>query len=181
MNISKEIKNETVYYTSLANLGVIHQMFHEFYEAEKAYSESIPYLNGGLKAIFLSNYGDLNRKIGKFNKSITALEESIFISKKSRNLHNLRIAFLNLGSTYLSMEDDIKAETYFIESLIIAIRINDKLGEARSLVNIGIARYNLGKADSISKIIEGYEIFCEILGLGHEDTISIKKLIDQLR
>lgn len=111
--------------------------------ANKAYELSIEiadssYMNKSARAI-----GWLLSSIGEYDTAFFYLKVSISISKKQKNLKQLKFVYNDAGLNRLNLSIYDEALDYFNESLKVRDELKDYAGKAVAYNNIGLVYYNL--------------------------------------
>jgi tetratricopeptide (TPR) repeat protein len=164
------------------NMGVCYIEIGEIEKAQKALKYAIDNLDGLLAITYKINYGVLSNNQEDFISAKYILNNVIeIIEKEGDNSYNneLRRAYLNLSNSLLRSDELENAKNAAEKSKIIAIKLNNKDGEMRACVNLGIAlseTNNLYKG--ISELRNAYDIACEYYGKNSSFSKHMYNLID---
>ena len=119
--------------------------------------------DAGAEARALCNVGLMNTNMGKNEKGLKYLEDSLKVTGFSR-VSSLRAnTFCNIGLTYWYMGDNPLALEYYKKALSIYKRLEDLNGQAYIMRNIGILSRNMGLLGRATELTEkAYQIYREL-------------------
>lgn len=110
-------------------------------------------------AYFLDQAGELNRKIGNYDKALDQLHKCLLYKKDWEDLKDLSLTHNNIGKTYANKGQYDLAVFYFLEALKLMEKDNNLMGQGFYLNNIA-AIYDL--QHNYSKALEYYQKSLEI-------------------
>lgn len=95
----------------------------------------------------LADIGRVYRSIGDYVQALRYLDKAMDVAKAlpfEERVERVAGIYNSLGILYTDQKDYSKAEEFFNQSLELAIAVNDRIKQARMLLNIGVTYQNQG-------------------------------------
>ncbi|MEZ5344173.1 MAG: CHAT domain-containing protein [Pyrinomonadaceae bacterium] len=160
LEIWRELGNDQYVASALNNLGVVYHDIGEFEKAVFYYNQAIELQRrkGDIKSvgIYLNNLGNLYADLTEYDKAEKFYLDSLEIKREDdsvRGKRSLGATVNNLGKLLTRKGNYEKGIAYLVEGLEIRKSVDDKWGEANSLLNVGKARWESGdKAEAFENL-----------------------------
>ncbi|MCP5103433.1 MAG: tetratricopeptide repeat protein, partial [bacterium] len=119
------------------------------------------------EAVILCNLGNCYSYLGKVEKSIEYLQNSLAIDRELKDRENENISLGNLGMRYATLGNSRKAMDYYNQALKIAREIGSKRGEAFIYFSIGNLLTDKGYLDKACIKFQKAIRIADDIGLGY--------------
>ncbi|RPH32233.1 MAG: hypothetical protein EHM93_10070 [Bacteroidales bacterium] len=151
LKIINDIKDLTCAGAINNNIGNIYQQTGDYELATKYYLESLRVRqsqNDSLGISFaLNNLGDIYQIKGKYSVAIDYFHEAENIKKNFLDYSSLAGIYINLGKVYRKTNKLAQSMEYLYKADSIYVKIDNPVGSASSLIQIGLTLLELGESE----------------------------------
>lgn len=150
-SIKSNLKENELKSKSYTLLGAVYTDINEINLAENFYFKSLEIRK---KTNDFNSIGKCYNNIGGLYFSQSKYEKANFFFKKALKLFhdktdlNYQITLSNIGASYIQLSESKKALPYIKESQVLAIKLEDKLGESIAINNLATIYRDLNEKDS---------------------------------
>lgn|GEM_PF-245137 len=137
LSLAKEVNDKDLESALLNNIATIFKEKGDIDKALNYYEDALNLSQEKNKPATLNNIALIYNQKGEYQKGISYLKKAIEINERYGDYHGIAICMINIGDTYRSGKDYVKAEEYLGEGLQRIIKIGDKVWEATSYKYIG--------------------------------------------
>jgi tetratricopeptide (TPR) repeat protein len=130
-----------VYGIALKNQGIRDSAY---WYLNKARSELSKRNNDFLFYRTLEQIGNFYREDGKYDSARILLEQAVDYFKKTNHTYQVNSSLINLGNTWLDLNRNFKAQSYYLEASSYDSILHDTVSMALTQLGIGIVYHNLG-------------------------------------
>ena len=134
LSLARDLGNRSVQAVVLNNIALIYENKGELDKALGFYEESLRLQTDEKeKVATYNNIALIYGNKGDYQKAVEYFQKAIETSERYGYYHLASQTKLNLGGTYIAMEDYEKAEKYILEGLEGVKKVGDKYWEARDM------------------------------------------------
>jgi CHAT domain-containing protein/tetratricopeptide (TPR) repeat protein len=161
----------------LNNIATAYISLGEYEQAKLAFEQSLKLAKTKQDAQGIGqaiiNLGAVYERIKDYNQALTLYQEGLPIMEKVGDLEAVGQALNNIGYIYRLQNQYPQAFDFYKKALEVRRKIPDKRGEAVTLINLGVAEFEVGKLNEATKNLYSALAIVESLRPGLSDANKV--------